>query len=140
MGVRVDLSGGEWADLRDFDLITERDRRKVRLGMMRLSQEGRKVMGSGDAEAVADQLSADDAAVMFEVNDIIAAALVAEWSFKMAAGEALPISVEAVQALRGADYDKLQTAVAPAIGHFLGLDVGESADETSPTPPSNESG
>lgn len=138
MGHRVDLSGGEWADLRDFSCITERDRRKVRVGMMRLSPEGRRLMGSGDQEQVADSLAATDAEVMFEVNDIIAAALVAEWSYCTPTGSALPVCVETIQGLRGTDYDTLQTAVAPAVVYFLGLDTDKDDGDGSPTKPSSE--
>ena len=104
---RIDLPAGGWAELRDIETITERERRPL---MLKASRAG------GDYQKL--EALADDLLLMF----------VEEWSY----GD---VCAETLQDMPSVAYSKLMAAT-PGMDD-LTPDFSPSPDEDSPTSPSN---
>lgn len=153
--MRVDLPSGRWVEFRDPSTLTERDRRPVRLSLAKLSQDFRSAQQSlGTARDGADDpptaeqaaviaqcvatvemtLTQNDLATTFELNDLIACAMIT--AADDALGLPVPCTPDDVTQLAGPDYDKVVTEAAEFFGAFTGADFSPSEDPQSPTPPS----
>lgn len=78
----------------------------------------------------------EDQELMFEINDLVATALVVKASFLDNSDRCTP---DHVQDLPAADYDALVNAVGPLVGAVMsGVDFDPTPDRSSPTPPSSE--
>jgi hypothetical protein len=125
---RIDLPGGQWADLRDPHTVTRRLRRPIEDAMgdvrseiihqisaanehLERARKGENAEAIEVAEVeqrrVADQLTRPERAAMREANEAAIVALVAGWSFGG------PVTMDAVLDLPGPAGDALQAAVAP---------------------------
>ena len=112
---RVELPSGAWADLRPGNTVTERQRRPVNRLMNGID---RSKFGQDDPQWTDDELER-----LEQLNDVVAAACVAAWSYEW------PITVDSVQDLPSGDYDALRAAVAPKI-----LDMFPGSQEAAADP------
>lgn len=115
--MRVDVFNG-WVELRDPEQVSERLRRPV----------FEKSIEAANLNTDGDQL--DPVAMRFfsEFNDLLAVALVAEWSFN------LPITVDGLQDLPSKSYDDVRKAVTPFMSSLIpdfGIDVDPKATTDS---------
>lgn len=132
---RLELPSGGWVEWRDPASVTEKQRRPFRMKMMSLSKATQDVMGSGlDAEALGLAMMANpaDVQVMWEINDIVAATMVATASF-LAAG--CDCTVDDVTNLTGPDYEAVVEAAAAFASAFTGVDFDRKSDDRSATNP-----
>ena len=114
---RLDLPGGAWAELRDPDAVTERQRKPF-IGAL-----GRAAKAEGAEDG---GLSA-----MIDVQDTLVMAMVVSWSFELTVGAAdslLDLPHKTVSALRTACM-KFQSELLP--------DFGVNPDPASPTEPAS---
>ena len=118
---KVEVPGG-WIELRDPKSVSERLRRPVIAKASQLSGAVTAVEGGAvSSEAVTE---------MFEFNDLIAVALISEWSFDSS------VSAESLLDLPGETYDAIQRTVAPMVTDLMpSFEVTPDAD--SPTGPSS---
>lgn len=119
---RVDLPGGQWAELRDPLEVSERERRPLKQAQFGLSRDRRKGEKPGD-EAVttpvapqlggptksAPSLSDEDFRVYQGFTDQLIAFFVASWSFDPAPSE------DTLLDLPAAAYTALEKAVQPRV-------------------------
>lgn len=131
----VALSGGNVAKLRAVGDVSERLRRPIAACMARISPEGQEVLSAlserdKNPAVHVPTFSAEDMAVLNEMNDHAIVALVESWSFPE------PVTLEAVTSRKARDYDALRSACAPAVGSMF-VDFGASAEPESPIAPSN---
>ena len=115
---RLDLPAGAWAELRDPDAVTERQRKPF-IGAL-----GRAAKAEGSEDG---GLSA-----MIEVQDTLVLAMVVSWSFEspIVADSLLDLPHKTVSALRTACM-RFQSELLPDFG------VDGAADPASPTEPSS---
>lgn len=116
MSERVELPGGAWAQLRDVDAVTERQRKPFITAIGRVS----KMDGMDDGGIGA----------VVEVQDALITAMVEAWSFELA------IDTDSLLDLP----HRTVTALRNACGRFrddLIPDFGASPDPQTPTEPSS---
>lgn len=146
---RHQLPGGAWADLRDPAEVPERLRRPVRRIQMLLAKDpafsgvvqaakdkGIQAMEDvteDQAVAMAADMGEDAIDRMDQLNDLLVISRVAGWSYEA------PVSMEALQDLPGAVYDRLRELCADGAMES-GPDFSPSTDPESPTAPSTVSG
>lgn len=130
------LPSGATVVLWDVGQVTERYRRPI----TRLSAQ---LHASGVGKALADARAAEEAGepavpvsldpaaldLMSALNDAVAAAMTASWSY------AFPVSVDAMLDLPGEDYEALRTLTAPYVVPLL-PSFAPTPDPESPTAPS----
>lgn len=120
---RVELPSGAWVELCETTKVTERQRRPVRLALQRLTPEAIAYFDGSpdksDAQALMAAITPADAEVMYDVNDLVAANVVATASFLV---DGATCTVDDVLNLEGRDYDAVLAATAPFIGAFMGVD------------------
>ena len=124
---KQDVAGG-WLVLRDPKEVPERLRRPILLKGNAIAKQTAAI-ANGSVEA--SNIDEDTLAGMFAFNDLLAVALISEWSF------AEPITVEGLGNLPGKTYDSVQKIVAPLITAVM-PDFEPSPEEDSPTVPSDE--
>lgn len=150
--LRIALPHDQWAELRDPEEVSERQRRRVRKAQQRVSLHSEEVGraqqlaasgvvhsdGTVAPEAAAEVLAATkgiiESGVLDDVDDAVdmaLAALVARWSFDT------PVSAETVADLPGGAYKALRDAAQPLIGQ-MNPDFDPSPDPESPTKPSSD--
>lgn len=108
--MRVEVFSG-WVQLRDPELVPERLRRPV-------------FQKSADAAIFAndeDEISNEMMAFFSDFNDLLAVAMISEWSFDF------PVSVEGMLDLPSRTYDDVRKAVAPFIKKLI-PDFGADPD------------
>lgn len=129
---KFDLPSGGWIQLIDIDKITERHRRTVRTAMIGLSPEMIDLLQTKNVkvEQVAAQVTREDANIMFEVNDAIAAAVIVDWSFD---NPRPPLTASAIPDCAGEDYDTILAEAAKYAPAFFGVNFGASRDRNSPS-------
>lgn len=138
-GERFELPSGGYFILKSSKVVTERQRRPLRSAMMRFSERARSVLqtlSEGDDIPI-DAFEPHDLDVMFEINDLAAAALIAEASF-VPPGERCTADLVADQP--GDDYDRIVGAIGPRMGELLkgsNVDFDPNPDRSSPTLPSS---
>jgi hypothetical protein len=118
--MRVEVFSG-WIQLRDPELVPERLRRPV---------FEKSVQGVAFAES--DEVNADSISFFSEFNDLLAIAMISEWSF------AAPITLDGLLDLPIKAYDDVRNAVAPFIEKLI-PDFGVDVDPKAVTEPLNES-
>ncbi len=113
---RVELPGGGWADLRDPDAVTERQRKPF------LAASGRLVKS--------DDMEDSGFIAVLDVQDALVLALVNAWSYEapVTADSLLDLPCKALDALRAACFAH-RDALTP--------DFGPTPDPASPTEPSS---
>lgn len=121
---RVDVAGG-WVELRDPKTVSERLRRPV---MAKASQLASVVSEVSKGEA---RIEGDSLTGMYEFNDLVAVALISEWSFEQ------PLTVDGMLDLPSATYDEIQKIVAPMFNQLM-PSFEADPDPASPTVPSGE--
>lgn len=140
MIARHTLPSGAWVEIGRTGQVTERQRRPVRMAFARISDAGQAALfgaaqETGDVSALATALSADDQAVLLEVNDLIASALVLRASWLEEGQRVTPDSLLDIPA---GDYDAIVELMGPLVGPFMeGVDFSPTPDPASPTPPSS---
>jgi hypothetical protein len=114
--------------LRTPDQVPERLRRPVTRKLLEFA----KSLDSGDGlteESIdAGTLDPTVLAEADELNDLLAVALIPSWSLEV------PVSLEAVMDLPGADYNEIRRAVAPFLTQML-PDFSPSPEDGSPSTP-----
>jgi hypothetical protein len=116
--------------------VSERKRRPVARKLLQLAEAFEPVsdgtspqVGAEDAEPERDvDLSVDDLALADDLNDLLAVALISEWSLPV------PVSVDALLDLPTADYQAVRRVVAPHVTAML-PDFAPSPDPASPSEP-----
>lgn len=100
-----------WIQLRDPELVPERLRRPV---VQKSAEAARHV---SDDDVISDEM------MMFysEFNDLLAVAMISEWSFDF------PVSVDGMLDLPSRTYDDVRNAVAPSIKKLI-PDFGADPD------------
>jgi hypothetical protein len=136
-GQKLDLPSGGWFVIGSTKLITERQRRPVRVCMTKFSDQAQASMqNSEDGNIPMDALTPADLNLMFEINDLVATALIIKASFIPEGEKCTP---ELVCDLPGADYDAIVKAISPYVGFVMnGVDFDPTLDRSSPTSPSSE--
>jgi hypothetical protein len=112
--MRVEVFSG-WVQLRDPELVPERLRRPV---FMKSIQAATLVESD-------DDINENAMSFFSEFNDLLAVAMVSEWSFDS------PITVDGLQDLPSKSYDDIREAVSPFISKLIpdfGVDVDPKAD------------
>lgn len=150
--LHVALPNGQWAELRDPEEVSERQRRLVRKAQMRISlhanemQEAQRLASSGVVQAdgtidpadTAEVLSATkrlvESGALDDVDDAVdvsLSVLVCRWSFDG------PVTLDAIVDLPGGAYTALRAAAQPL---FQGMspDFDPSPDQDSPISPSSD--
>lgn len=138
MTTKHTLPSGKTLELTATGQVTERQRRPVRLAFARISAEAQALLSHAartkDSSGLA-ALSAADQAVLLEVNDLVAAALIVNPSWT--GGEQL--TPDSLLDLPAGDYDAIVELVGPLVGPFIeGVDFDPTPDPASPTPPSSD--
>jgi hypothetical protein len=118
--MRVEIFSG-WVLLRDPDLVPERLRRPV----FEKSVEGANLVDS-------ENLSPETMSFFSDFNDLLAIAMISEWSF----GDA--ITTDSLQDLPSRTYDEIRNLVAPLITKLI-PDFGVDVDPKAITETLNES-
>lgn len=110
---KIDLPGGAWAQLRDPDTITERQRRPIKAAMIAAGSSGEFQAALADG-----------------IFDHLVLALLESWSFDA------PVTAEGLLDLPGSAYDALTKACTPMLKQIL-PDFAPTPDPESPSAPSN---
>ena len=139
MTTKHTLPSGKTFELSATSQVTERQRRPVRLAFARVSAEAQALLSHAartkDPSGL-HSLSAADQAVLLEVNDLVAAALIVKPPW-LAADETL--TPDSLLDLPAPDYDAIVELVGPLVGPFIeGVDFDPTPDPNSPTPPSSD--
>lgn len=136
---RVDLSDGNWAELREPEQVSERLRRPIQRALARVSVQTWEVVlaakrrrDGDEAQVVEAEVSDRDFDSLNEANDHCIVALVAAWSFPN------PITLESVLDLPSRDYAVLRERCAPAVGSLF-VSFDPTPELQSPTAPSSVS-
>lgn len=135
---KIDLGNGGWAKLRTPEEVPERKRRP-------LAKVQRLLIGSNIGEALVNRAEqgeevtedevnallrphlADDAMDLFDQSDdLLMYALLEEWSYDK------PITVDEIQDLPGAAYDKLRDECRPLLNAVLGNTEDNEAEILDP--------
>jgi hypothetical protein len=112
---KVDVPGG-WISLRDPKRVKERDRRPI-------MAKAASLRASMTDEANLDLIGA------YELNDLVAVALIESWSF----GDT--VSIEVLTDLESTSYDAIQKVTAPLLAQLM-PSFEPTPDPDSPTGPS----
>ena len=113
---RIDLPAGAWAELRDPDAVTERQRKPFVAALGRATKyEG---MDDGGLSS------------MMDVQDALVMAMVEGWSFT------LPVNADSLLDLPHKTVTALRTACTPFQAELM-PDFGPTPDPDSPTVPSS---
>ena len=99
--MRIDLPQGQWAELRDPRVVTERRRRPAKTALYAVAK-------LAEAEATVEAIEAWD-----DLRVQVAVALIDQWSVNV------DVTVDAILDLPGDVYDALLTAVEPQIMALL---------------------
>lgn len=136
---KVLLPGDQWLILRDPDDLTERQTRRVANLLGRLSPEMKQLLATNERARVEGEPSAEEAlGLMIQANeqdmetfdqlaDAMAVALIESWSWPFEP------SMDTLPDLPRRAYKAVQTAVAPFLGAFMGLNVEPGIDPDSPS-------
>jgi hypothetical protein len=145
MGDKIELPGGEWAELRDPYTVTERERRPLKRAFLALSQAGSTneapgevavntpvppQLGGGASASLADLDAKMTAMEDFEAQ--AAAFFVTSWSFPTAP------SADALLDLPAAAYAAIDEAVSDRLGVLfpqLAKAKAQAEGEPDPTTP-----
>lgn len=125
--MRVELSRGQWADLRDVDELTNGQRRPFMLAVAELSALTEPNV-DGTPSLTGAREPAKAAAALLATGDALLGALVSAWSFELPIPSADPASLEAIPAR---DYDALQAAAQEAMPSVVGAADPTRPDSTS---------
>lgn len=144
---RIELPGGHWAELRDAETVTTRQRRPIERAARRVRSDVLNAIGAANGRLEAARKAGDDEAIalaaqdqrraaemlneaerdaMEEANDATAAALVERWSFEA------PVTLDSVLDLPAKVGDALRLAVAPLSN---GMFLVTEPDPKNPNPP-----
>lgn len=121
-----EVAGG-WVVLRDPKAVPERLRRPILLKGNSIAKQSAAI---ADGSVEAANIDEETLSGMFAFNDLLAVALISEWSFPDA------ITVEGLGNLPGKTYDEIQRVVAPLVTAVM-PDFEPSPEEDSPTEPSD---
>lgn len=117
MAKRIPVGDG-WVTLREPRMVPERLRRPI---VAKASTMQR--IASSLSE---DSVSEDHIGALFSFNDLVAVALIMDWSWDS------PVAVESLLDLPGADYDAIQKLVAPMLTDLM-PSFEPTPDADSPT-------
>jgi len=120
--VRVEVFNG-WVELRDPELVPERLRRPV---IEQSVKAGEFADEDLDSDTLDSALAARTMDFYSTFNDLLALALVSEWSF------ASPVTLEALVDLPARTYDDIRKAIAPFIKDMM-PDFSVDIDPKAPT-------
>lgn len=153
MGQRIDLPGGQWAELRDPKTVSTRQRRLYQHAMRKLPPETVNRLDAINGRRVAAENAKDDEALRLanlemqgvyaalpdveveaidDASDAAAAALVSAWSFPE------PVSLDAILDLPANVGDALRAAAAPLVAGMF-LDASPDPNRSAPTGGSHDS-
>jgi hypothetical protein len=118
--MRIEVFNG-WVQLRDPDLVPERLRRPV----FEKSVQGANMFDG-------ENINPEALAFFSEFNDVLAVAMISEWSF----GDT--ITLDSLQDLPAKTYDDIRLAVAPFVTKLI-PDFGVDVDPKAITGNLNES-
>lgn len=132
MSDRHTLKSGGWVDLRALTDVTERQRRKARVTLSRLSSAAKMAMNGGSTDEMVGAFTADDSQLLYELNDIVAVEQIVAWWYDA------PVTTDSLVDLPGRDYEEILALTAGGVSAFFGTDFGPTPDPESPTQPSDE--
>ena len=119
---KTDIEGG-WVVLRDPKEVPERLRRPILAKASKIGTQA-QALANGDESGVDE----DTISGMFEFNDLLAIALIKEWSFDA------PVTVDNLLDLPANSYDAIQKVVAPLLEPLMpSFSVEDSSDPKAPT-------
>ena len=125
--MRVEVFGG-WVELRDPELVPERLRRPLVSQSVLASQFANVDLESDDVDS---ELASKAVDFFSTLNDLLAVALVEEWSFSE------PITIEGLMNLPGKSYDSIRREVSPMVSKLM-PDFGATDDPKALTETSND--
>lgn len=120
-----------WVVLRDPREVSERHRRPIIAKATSMRRAAEKVQSEAE---VGDDISEEEFLSLYEFNDLVAVALVKEWSW------GFPVSLEGLLDLPAQDYDAVLRLTAPLVTDLMPKfePDTESNDPESPTESSVE--
>ena len=150
MSTKIDLPGGGWAEIKDPEELTNRERKLLRrhaFGARELRgkllatgiKPGTKVQDIPDdlEEKLLGQLTAEDLEGADGIQAAFIVAYTASWSLTAPDGNPLPLpTMETVDDLPGPIYDALSSATSELGDGGLDTTVDGATDPGSPTGPS----
>lgn len=138
----VSLPSGGFVEFMPASQVTERSRRPIRTAMAKFSTDSHAKLRAADGDGAAlapDDFSAEEQELMYEINDLVAVAVIKSASFLP---EGARCTVDDLQNQPAADYDKIIVAVSPLMQAIMsGVDfdpVPTAVDSGSPTLPSSD--
>ena len=118
--------GDGWVELRDPKHVSERNRRPI-------------IAKATSMKAVADRVTSDDESFtedeflsLYAFNDLVAVALIREWSFDV------PVTLDGLLDLPAGDYDAVLKLTAPLVTELMPSFEPDPDNPDSPTEPSVE--
>ena len=150
MATRIDLPNGAWAELRDADEVTERQRRPITRAMrgvrpeiVERQQEAAKLDDEPDGSPTPEkrralarlqfEMTNEEADAYQDATDLATVALVASWSFPHA------VTLDGVLDLPAKTLDALRMAVSERVSALF-LDASPDPNLPAPSGGSNGSG
>ena len=116
---KTEVEGG-WIVLRDPKEVPERLRRPILAKASKVGAAAQSIANGEDASTMVDE---DTISGMFEFNDLLAIALVQEWSFDA------PVSLDALLDLPSSSYDAIQKVVAPLLEPLMPSFTPDSSND-----------
>lgn len=128
--MKHELNDG-WVILRDAREVSERHRRPIIAKATSMRKAAEKVQSESQD---GDEISESEFLALYEFNDLVAIALIKEWSWD------LPISLEGLLDLPAKDYDQVLKLTAPLVTELMPKfePDPENTDPESPTESSVE--
>lgn len=144
MGTKVDLPNGGWAEIKDPEELTNRDRKLLRRYVLGMRATREKLLAAGitpgvtpadlspeEEERLEGLLDADELDAISNVQGAFIVAYTASWSLD----GPLP-TMDTVDDLPGPVFDKLADATADLGDGSLEVSPDQALDADSPTGPS----
>lgn len=125
-GMRQEAGTG-WVVLRDPKTISERMRRPIIAKATAMRVVANKVTNADDD----DTFSEDEFLSLYAFNDLVAVAVISEWSWDF------PVSLDGLLDLPAGDYDAVLKITAPLVSDLM-PSFEPDPDADSPTVPSDE--
>jgi len=122
---RHELSNG-WVELRDPKHVSERNRRPIIAKATAM-----KAVAEKFTDDDSDAFSEDEFNALYSFNDLVAVALIREWSWDQ------PVSVDGLLDLDAVDYDAILKLTAPLVSEMMPSFEPDPENPDSPTEPSD---
>lgn len=121
--------GDGWVILRDPKQVSERNRRPIIAKATMMQRAAFRVQEGIQGDGLVPE---DEFLALYEFNDLVAVALIQEWSWDM------PITVDSLLDLPSTTYDEVLKVTAPLVTDLMPSFEPDVDDPNSPTGPSVE--